>query len=83
MASLLVGGLCRQARSFRGLNYDCYSSLSTFSFLCVRDQIAARKMGLPRVFFDMSADSQQLGRFVVEVSKILILFSLIKCNSTI
>lgn len=28
----------------------------------------ADKMGLPRVFFDMAADGQPLGRLVMEVS---------------
>lgn len=35
---------------------------------CVRKFASASKMGLPRVFFDMKADGQSLGRIIMEVS---------------
>lgn len=32
----------------------------------------ANKMGLPRVFFDLSADGQSVGRIIIEVSENLL-----------
>ncbi|KAL9877750.1 peptidyl-prolyl cis-trans isomerase-like isoform 3-T3 [Glossina fuscipes fuscipes] len=38
-----------------------------FRFLSVRNLSSKGKMGLPRVFFDMTADGQPLGRIVMEL----------------
>jgi len=51
------------------------SSLSTgiksiqlpFGLFSVREYSSAKNMGLPRVFFDMSADGQPLGRIIMEL----------------
>lgn len=70
MAALVTGTLCRQARSFGRLqtfNQNHFASQSSLIQLCLRN-FATKKMGLPRVFFDMTADGQPVGRFIVEVS---------------
>lgn len=71
MASLVAGTLCRQAHTLRCLstiNQNHFASQSGFVQLCLRTY-ATKKMGLPRVFFDMTADGAPVGRFIVEVSK--------------
>lgn len=73
MASLVAGTLCRQARSLRGFNQNHFASQPCFVHLCLRN-LATKKMGLPRVFFDMTADNQPVGRFIVEVSTVLLYF---------
>ena len=40
---------------------------SQFGFLGVRQYSSKNKMGLPRVFFDMTADGQPVGRIVMEL----------------
>jgi hypothetical protein len=40
---------------------------SHLNFTLIRN-FAKNTMGLPRVFFDMSADGQALGRIIIEVS---------------
>lgn len=70
MASLVAGTLCRQARSIgrlHTLNQNHFASQSSLIQLCLRN-FATNKMGLPRVFFDMSIDNEPAGRFIVEVS---------------
>lgn len=70
MASLVAGTLCRQARSIGRLhtvNQNHFTSQSSLIQLCLRN-FASKKMGLPRVFFDMAVDNEPTGRFVVEVS---------------
>ena len=72
MASLVAGTLCRQARSIgrlHTLNQNHFASQSSLIQLCLRN-FATKKMGLPRVFFDMAIDNEPAGRFIVEVSKI-------------
>lgn len=65
-----------------------------FGFLSVRNFASKEKMGLPRVFFDMTADGQPLGRIVMEVrgnqlfllvvkKKLLELFSIISASNSL
>lgn len=73
MAALVTGTLFRQARSLGRLhtvNQNHFASQSSLIQLCLRN-FSAKKMGLPRVFFDMVADNAPVGRFVVEVSTFL------------
>lgn len=70
MASLVTRTLCGQVRSLSRLhtpvNQNHFASQSSIIQLCLRN-FATKKMGLPRVFFDMTADGAPVGRFVVEV----------------
>lgn len=70
MASLVTRTLCGQVRSLSRLhtpvNQNRFASQSSIIQLCLRN-FATEKMGLPRVFFDMTADGAPVGRFVVEV----------------
>lgn len=69
MASLVAGTLCRQARSIGRLhtvNQNHFASQSRLIQLCLRN-FASKKMGLPRVYFDMAVDGEPAGRFVVEL----------------
>lgn len=72
MASFVAGTLCRQVHTLRyisTINQNHFASQSSFVHSCLRTY-ATKKMGLPRVFFDMTADNAAVGRFIVEVSKI-------------
>ncbi|XP_055304250.1 peptidyl-prolyl cis-trans isomerase-like [Sitodiplosis mosellana] len=69
MASLVAGTLCRQAHSIgrlHTLNQNHFASQSSLIQLCLRN-FADKKMGLPRVFFDMAVDNEPAGRFIVEL----------------
>lgn len=70
MASLVTRTLCGHVRSLGRLhtpvNQNHFASQSSLIQLCLRN-FATEKMGLPRVFFDMTADGAPVGRFVVEV----------------
>lgn len=64
--------ICRHAGSHsafagRGASFQTVNSLiagTTATFL----RNFSKKMGLPRVFFDMTADGAPVGRIVIEVS---------------
>lgn len=72
MASHITGTLCRQARSIgrlQTLSQNHFVSQSSLIQLCLLRNFATKKMGLPRVFFDMAIDNEPAGRFIVEVSE--------------
>jgi hypothetical protein len=61
--------ICRQSLSWYSLHRNgiCGGLQALFFVAGVRN--FSSKMGLPRVYFDMSADGQPVGRIVMEVSK--------------
>ncbi|XP_063237619.1 peptidyl-prolyl cis-trans isomerase [Bacillus rossius redtenbacheri] len=61
--ALAVAGICRQAGSLQIKNPR--SPLSSFGLTVIRH--FAAKMGLPRVYFDMTADNQPVGRIIMEL----------------
>lgn len=65
VATSLYRGQTRSVRLFQ----NHFASQSTFVHLSLR-KFASKKMGLPRVFFDMVADNQPVGRVIMEVSKL-------------
>lgn len=72
MASHITGTLCRQARSIgrlQTLSQNHFVSQPSLIQLCLLRNFATKKMGLPRVFFDMAIDNEPAGRFIVEVSE--------------
>lgn len=60
--ALTISSLCRQTRSLHLQN-----RIISQSILSLRN-LTTKKMGLPRVFFDMVADNQPVGRVIMEVS---------------
>lgn len=52
--------------AIRAHSFSNFGRVNTVSLSLLRN--FASKMGLPRVFFDMAADGQPLGRIVIEVS---------------
>lgn len=74
-------GICRYSCSLRG--YDRGAGfLQSVNSITSRD-FSSKKMALPRVFFDMTADGQNLGRIVVEVRIQMHYFSRMKCRAFI
>lgn len=49
-----------------GVSFQSVNSIIAGSTTLLRN--LSQKMGLPKVFFDMTADGQHLGRIVIEVS---------------
>lgn len=65
----MTAGSTNSSASFSLLTTGIKSAQLQFGFLSVRN--FASKMGLPRVFFDMTADGQPLGRIVMEVRELM------------
>lgn len=67
--AFISAALCRQVQSAiktQQFSANC-SSLISGGLLCIREY-SKKKMGLPRVFFDMAADDAPIGRIIMEVS---------------
>lgn len=70
---MALAAICLQARSL-SFSQSKFATQATRQSSIVLDSVRefSKKMGLPRVFFDMTADGEPVGRIVMEVSKVLI-----------